>query len=126
MRFFNNGTVLYAVNTISPKDMTQNLKAGLPIEKKIFLGYYELVGRKLTVQVKLHYCTMHFELNIKDAQEDPLNGWIGKYNILDLESHSCTSLQTNTPGMDEQRVLFHNRDNNQFVFWRQWYWGSIA
>ena len=60
MRFFNNGTLLYALNTTHPKDMTRNLKLGLPEEKKIFLGYYDLVGRRLTVRVALHYCTMHF------------------------------------------------------------------
>lgn len=123
MRFFNNGTVLYALNTTHPNDMSRNLKPGLPDDKKIYLGYYELTGRQLTVDVALHYCKMSFQLTIQDAQEDPLNGWVGKNNVLTLDSHECTSLQSNTPGVEDQRVLFHNNDHcNNFVFWRQWYW----
>ena len=121
MRFYNDGPVLYAMNTVHPKDMIKQLKSGLPEEKKRFRGSYTLTGRRLEVTVALHYCVMYFSLTIQDADD----GWVGKHNMLTLESHSCSSLQSDTPGFIDQRILFNNNyDNSNFLFWRQWYWSG--
>ncbi len=52
LRFFNNGSLLYALNTVHPYDMEKQLKLGVPEDRKIFFGYYKLSGRKVEVEVK--------------------------------------------------------------------------
>ena len=51
MRFFNDGRILYALNTVPPVDMARILQSGLPEDKKVHLGYYTLQGRKLEIEV---------------------------------------------------------------------------
>ena len=53
MRFFNNGQMLYALNTVDPHEMANQLRNGTPEENKIYLGYYKLVGRNLEVEVRV-------------------------------------------------------------------------
>lgn len=121
MRFYNDGRMLYAMNTIHPHDMARQLKSGQPDEKKIYLGTYTLTGRRLEVSVQLHYCVMFFSLSVQDADD----GWIGKHNMLSLESHSCSAIQSDTPGSYDQRVMFNNNHEIcNYLFWRQWYWNG--
>lgn len=55
LRFFNNGSVLYALSTVEPHVMTRQLLSGLPEEKRIFLGHYTLRGRNLEIEVTICY-----------------------------------------------------------------------
>lgn len=119
MRFYNDGHLLYAMNTVHPTDMARQLRPGVAEEKKIYVGTYTLTGRRLEVSVQLHYCTMFFTLSVQDADD----GWVGKHNMLTLESHSCGGIQSDTPGAFDQRVMFHNNHEIcNYLFWRQWYW----
>ena len=51
MRFFDDGLVLYALNTVDPHTMEKSLKRGLPEHKKLFLGRFWISKRDVTVEV---------------------------------------------------------------------------
>ena len=51
MRFFDNGRMLYSLDTIEPEDMAKHLALATETPKKIFEGSYTLVGKKVHVEV---------------------------------------------------------------------------
>jgi hypothetical protein len=101
MRFFNDGRVLYALNTVHPEEMAKQLSHGLPEPKKLFEGRYVSTGSHVDVEVEMHYCRMYFTLEISDADD----GYIGKHNVLHLTSHACTSLEQQLQQQQYQQHL---------------------
>ena len=51
MRFFDNGRMLYSLDTIEPEDMAKHLAPATETPKKIFEGSYTLVGKNVHVEV---------------------------------------------------------------------------
>ena len=51
MRFFDNGRMLYSLDTVEPEDMAKHLALAIETPKKIFEGSYTLVGKKVHVEV---------------------------------------------------------------------------
>ena len=51
MRFFDNGRMLYSLDTVEPEDMAKHLALATETPKKIFEGSYTLVGKKVHVEV---------------------------------------------------------------------------
>lgn len=51
MRFFDNGRMLYSLDTVEPEDMAKHLALAIETPKKIFEGSYTLIGKKVHVEV---------------------------------------------------------------------------
>ena len=51
MRFFDNGRMLYSLDTVEPDDMAKHLVLGSEVPKKIFEGKYTLIGKQVHVEV---------------------------------------------------------------------------
>ena len=51
MRFFDNGRMLYSLDTIEPEDMAKHLAPATETPKMIFEGSYTLVGKNVHVEV---------------------------------------------------------------------------
>ena len=51
MRFFDDGRMLYSLDTVEPEDMAKHLNLGTVVPKKIFEGTYTLVGKNVHVEV---------------------------------------------------------------------------
>lgn len=51
MRFFDDGRMLYSLDTVEPEDMAKHLNLGVVVPKKIFEGTYTLVGKNVHVEV---------------------------------------------------------------------------
>mmetsp|Transcript_10734 Transcript_10734/g.14795 ORF Transcript_10734/g.14795 Transcript_10734/m.14795 type:complete len:269 (-) Transcript_10734:48-854(-) len=123
MRFFDDGRVLYSPNTIEPFEMSKLFEPGLAIPKRIFEGTYSLTGgRNVDVKVKLHYCYIHFELQLLDADD----GWIGKHNMLTIRRHESYPLvmNTNHARSTENRVVYSLPINASLRFQRCWSFNS--
>ena len=52
MRFFDDGRMLYSLDTVEPDDMAKHLTLGAVVPKKIFEGKYTLVGKTVHVEVR--------------------------------------------------------------------------
>lgn len=83
-RFFNDGHVLYSLDVIEPYDIIKVMERGVPIPKKVFAGRYTLTRNELRVEVRLHYCSMAFDLLLLDGDD----GFQGKHNMLKLIRHT--------------------------------------
>jgi hypothetical protein len=57
MRFFDDGRMLYSLDTVEPDDMAKHLVLGSEVPKKIFEGKYTLIGKQVHVEVNT---TEHF------------------------------------------------------------------
>lgn len=51
MRFFDNGRVLYSLDTVEPDEMEKHLQHGVGVPQRIFEGKYTLVGKSVFVEV---------------------------------------------------------------------------
>jgi hypothetical protein len=51
MRFFDDGRVLYSLDTVEPDDMIKHLKKGIPIDKRVYEGKYTVTRREVNVEV---------------------------------------------------------------------------
>lgn len=52
MRFFEDGRVLYSLDTVDPWEIAKLLRPGKIVPKKVYEGRYFLVKNKLRVEVK--------------------------------------------------------------------------
>lgn len=52
MRFFDNGRMLYSLDTVEPDEMEKHLLHGVEVPQRIFEGKYVLVGRDVFVEVQ--------------------------------------------------------------------------
>lgn len=113
MRFFEDGRVLYSLDTLEPDDMAKILELGVSIPKRVYEGHYTLTRRDVVVEVPMHYCIMRFELLLHDADD----GFVGKHNMLKLISHS--SIPSNSRWNNE-RVYFSLPVFADLRFHRNW------
>lgn len=85
-RFFNDGRLLYCLDVVDPQDLPRIFHKQVP--KKVFEGTYSLQGRRVQVEVPMHYCTMFFQLQLCDGNEGFDLGYVGKFNLLKIQEHS--------------------------------------
>jgi F-box only protein C-terminal region len=64
MRFFDDGRMLYSLDTVEPEDMAKNLVLGTVVPKKIFEGKYTLVGKNVHVEVGAEFFGLRAFVNI--------------------------------------------------------------
>ena len=62
MRFFDDGRMLYSLDTVEPDDMAKHLILGTVVPKKIFEGRYTLVGK--TVHVEVSYYSPYHNIRV--------------------------------------------------------------
>jgi hypothetical protein len=104
MRFYNDGYMLYSMDTTDPWDMSKYLEAGVPVYRRIYEGHYSLAGNDLVVEVILHYCVMRFKMKVLDGDD----GYIGKHNMLTIVEHSSVPL---TPQQRQEQQLLDQSMN---------------
>lgn len=96
-RFFNDGTCLYAMNNVPPRDMRLQLEAEKLIHKKLFEGRYLVHhGDVVTVDIDTHYCHIRFRLHIQHLCGSEEGGYdcdyAGNHNSLKITEHSTVPL----------------------------------
>eukprot|EP01041_Mallomonas_annulata_P011273 gene11273-23586_t len=129
MRFFNNGTMLYSLDHLSPSETSRLFAEGLPIHKKVFLGTYEVSKQNISVKVRTHYAIIYFKLLITD----PDDRYYGKFNRLRMFEHRSSALETeqyrnsnsSSSGNVESDIVYvnyHVPDYADLEFYRHWDW----
>lgn len=123
LRFINNNKVLYNQDIIDDIDIKAILVK--PVSKKVYIGDYTLVGRKLVVTIELHYCVMYYHFNILDGCDGYDEGYCGKFNLIRLIEHSALPhvySNNNTAGASTALIQFPIPQNCDFRFSRVWEW----
>ena len=114
MRFYENGDVLYSLNTKDPWDFPfgRNMQ---PTSKKIFAGKYKCKGKLVAVTVDTHYSTVSFELQVLDGCESYSN-YAGNHSVLQIIKHS----QVVGTGQAQSRWGMQLPVNCDMRYWRHW------
>ena len=87
MRFFDNGRMLYSLDTVEPDDMAKHLVLGSEVPKKIFEGKYTLIGKQVHVEV----IAEHFQGDVASliAAHCTLS-WL-QLSLIILVTQACTA-----------------------------------
>lgn len=119
LRFFLDGTCLYALTTSSSESLRKELLRGKPIEKILYAGQYIVCKGEAIVQVCTHYSNVRFRMKISHANDDTESCCKGNHNRLIILEHHTSALSTPmidlTLSMEEQLVELQDAQRNNWV-----------
>ena len=116
-RFFNDGRVLYSPSLLDPWEIKGQMARAKAVDKAVYQGSYAAKGRNVSVTLRLHYCTILFDLEILDGC-DSYSNYPGKHSVLRIVKHSQTL--PGPPGAPQEECYFPLPLHRDCRFWRDW------
>lgn len=116
-RFFDDGRVLYSPSLLDPWEIKRHMARAKAVDKSIFQGSYVAKGRMVAVTLRLHYCTILFDLEILDGSQSYSN-YPGKHSVLRILKHAQTL--PGAPGALPEECCFPLPLHADCRFWREW------